>query len=60
MRNKGPVLGQLVRIDYTLTNLNMLIRQQRPYGEIVEAITAIREQLDDVKTLVNNERDGIQ
>lgn len=60
MRNKGPVLGQLERLDYTLINLNMKIRQQASYQEIVETITKLKEQIDDIKTLINNESDGIQ
>jgi hypothetical protein len=60
MRNKGPVLGQLERLDYSLINLNMKIRQQSSYQDIIETITKIKEQMDDIKTLINNETDGIQ
>ena len=60
MRNKGPVLGQLERLDNSLINLNMKIRQQSSYQDIIETITKIKEQMDDIKTLINNETDGIQ
>ena len=59
MRYKSLVTNKLEALDNSISRLNSLVSQNFTREQFQEVITALREKIAEVQTLVNSEQESV-
>lgn len=58
MRYKSLVTSKLEALDNSISRLNSLVSQNFTRDQFQEVITALREKIQEIQTLVNSEQES--
>lgn len=59
MRYKSLVTSKLEALDNSISRLNSLVSQNFTRDQFQEVITALREKIQEIQTLVNSEQESL-
>ena len=58
MRYKSLVTSKLEALDNSISRLNSLVSQNFTRDQFQEIVTALREKIQEIQTLVNSEQES--
>ena len=60
MRFKPVAIDKIERIDSTINKLTITINRNNPNTEILDNLTLLKEQLDDLRSMISIEHDEFE